>query len=263
MNDTVKSAGRVLDILELYASSERPLALRDVAAILGLPKSSTHMLLGTLERRGYLIRAGKDGYALPTSPDGAGGWVGGMAGQVFRAAQPVLERLLQQIRETVVLGMPAPGFDIRIVSHRVSPQAIRYDISDVPVIPGYCTAMGHMILCHQPEDEVRAYLARTELAALTPRTVTDPETIMARLRQCRVRGYSLNLGERFEGASGAAVAIRDTEGRPRAAINIVTVTPRFRRLQSEIIAALMAASRDLEASLFSAGATPGNQATGG
>lgn len=261
MNDTVKSAGRVLDILELFASSERPLTLRDVAAILGLPKSSTHMLLGTLERRGYLVRAGRDGYALTTAPDGAGGWLGGVAGQVFHAAQPVLERLLRQMRETVVLGMPTPGLDIRIVSHRVSPQAIRYDISDVPVIPGYCTAMGHMVLSHLPEEQVRAYLARTELVALTPRTLTDPDAIMARLRQCRARGYALNIGERFEGASGAAVAVCDGEGRPRAAINIVTVTERFRRLQSEIIAALIAAARDVEASLSGAGA--GSRAAGG
>jgi DNA-binding IclR family transcriptional regulator len=263
MNDTVKSAGRVLDILELFGSSERPLALREVSAILGLPKSSAHMLLGTLERRGYLIRSGRDGYKLPTSADGSGGCFDSVAAQVFRAAQPVLERLLKEIRETVVLGMPTPELDIRIVSHRVSPQAIRYDISDMPVIPGYCTAMGHMILCHLPEDQARAYLARTELTALTPRTVTDPEAIMARLRQCRARGYALNIGERFEGGSGAAVAICDGQGRPHAAMNIVTVTQRFRRLQPEIIAALAAASRELETSLFGAGSGTGIEATGG
>lgn len=261
MNDPVKSAGRVLDILELFASSERPLALRDVASILGLPKSSTHMLLGTLEQRGYMVRVAGDGYSLPAVPDDASGWIGGMAGRVFRAAQPVLERLLRQIRETVVLGMPTPGLDIRIVSHRVSPQAIRYDISDVPVIPGYCTAMGHMILCHLPEEEVRAYLARTKLIRLTPRTLTDPEAIMARLRQCRARGYALNIDERFEGASGTAVAICDRDGRPQAAINIITVTPRFRRLQSDFIAALTAAARELEATL--SGASDGGRTTGG
>ena len=261
MNNAVKSASRVLDILELFASSERPLALRDVASILGLPKSSTHMLLGTLEQRGYMVRVAGDGYSLPAVPDDAGGWVGGVAGHVFRAAQPVLERLLRQIGETVVLGMPTPGLDIRIVSHRVSPQAIRYDISDVPVIPSYCTAMGHMILCHLPEEEVRAYLARTELIRLTPRTLTDPEAIMARLRQCRARGYALNIDERFEGAAGTAVAIRDRDGRPQAAINIITVTPRFRRLQSDIIAALTAAARELEVTL--SGASDGGRTTGG
>jgi DNA-binding IclR family transcriptional regulator len=261
MNNVVKSAGRVLDILELFASSERPLALRDIASILGLPKSSTHMLLGTLEQRGYMVRVAGDGYSLPAALDDAGGWIGGVAGRVFRAAQPVLERLLRQIGETVVLGMPTPGLDIRIVSHRVSPQAVRYDISDVPVIPGYCTAMGHMILCHLPEEEVRAYLARTELTRLTPRTLTDPEAIMARLRQCRARGYALNIDERFEGAAGTAVAIRDRDGRPHAAINIVTVTPRFRRLQPKIIAALSAAAREIEATL--SGASGGDRATGG
>ena len=261
MNDPVKSAGRVLDILELFASSERPLALRDVASILGLPKSSAHMLLGTLERRGYIVRVTRDSYSLTAAPDDTGGWVGGVAGHVFRAAQPVLERLLRQIGETVVLGMPTPGLDIRIVSHRVSPQAIRYDISDVPVIPGYCTAMGHMILCHLPEEEVRAYLARTELTRLTPRTLTDPEAIMARLHQCRARGYALNIDERFEGASGAAVAVCDRDGRPHAAINIVTVTPRFRRIKPEIIAALTEAAHELEATLF--GASDGDRATGG
>jgi DNA-binding IclR family transcriptional regulator len=250
MNDTVKSASRVLDILELFASSERPLALRDVAAILGLPKSSAHMLLGTLERRGYLVRAASGGYALPRAPAEPGGWVGGVAGQIFRAAQPVLERLRGQIRETVVLGMPTPGLDIRIVSHRVSPQAIRYDISDVPVIPGYCTAMGHVILANLPDEQVRAYLEATELQPLTRMTLTDPQAIFARLRQSKARGYALNIDERFEGAGGAAVAIRDLAGRPHAAINIVTVTPRFRARQHEIVAALTEAGRELEAAVF-------------
>jgi len=260
MNDTVKSASRVLDILELFGSSERPLALRDVAALLGLPKSSTHMLLGTLEQRGYLIRATTDAYTLPVTPGDVGGWVAGVAGQVFRAAQPVMERLREQIRETVVLGMPTPGLDVRIISHRVSPQAIRYDISDVPVIPGYCTAMGHIILCNLPEDRVRAYLADTELVALTPRTVTDPKAIMARLRQSRACGYSLNIGERFVDASGAAVAVRDHAGQPHAAINIVTVSSRFRHRQKEIVAALLAAAREVETKVF--GADSGQPAMG-
>ena len=90
MNTSVKSANRVLDILELFASSERPLALRDVASILGLPKSSTHMLLGTLEQRGYMVRVAGGGYSLPVVTDDSSGWIGGVAGRVFSAAQPVL-----------------------------------------------------------------------------------------------------------------------------------------------------------------------------
>jgi DNA-binding IclR family transcriptional regulator len=222
------------------------------------------MLLGTLERRGYLVRASGDGYTLPSAPAEPGGWVGGIAGQVFRAAQPVMERLRGQIRETVVLGMPTPGLDIRIVSHRVSPQAIRYDISDVLVIPAYCTAMGHVILANLPDEQVRAYLSGTDLQPLTRETLTDPQAIQARLRQCKARGYALNIDERFEGAGGAAVAILDRAGRPHAALNIVTVTPRFRARQAEIVAALRHAAQELEAMVFggSVGDTPTSNVVG-
>ena len=261
MNVTVKSARRVLEILELFASTDGPLALRDVASILALPKSSAHMLLGTLEQRGYLVRTTGERFALLPAMRNAGGWIGGPTGRIFRAAHPVLDALVEQLEETVVLGAPTHSLDVRVLSHRPSPQAIRYDVSQTPVIPGYCTAMGHAILAHLPEDTVRAYLERTDLAPLTALTPTEPEAIMARLRRDREQGFSLNVDERFEGASGAAVAVCDIEGRPHAALNVVTVTPRFRRRQDEIVAALNDAARGLEIMVFGAGS--GKPAVGG
>lgn len=254
MNATVKSARRVLEILELFASTDRPLALRDVATILALPKSSAHMLLATLEGRGYLVRSEGDRFALLPAMRDAGGWIGGPAGRIFRAAHPVLDRLVGTLQETVVMGAPTHGLDIRILSHRPSPQAIRFHVSQTLVIPGYCTAMGHAVLSRLPEDEVRAYLGRIELRALTPLTITEPEAIIARLRQDRAQGYALNIDERFEGASGAAVAICAPDGRPHAALNIVTVTPRFRRNREAIVSALLDAARGLEISVFGADA---------
>lgn len=250
MNTTVKSARRVLEILELFASTDRALALRDVAAILSLPKSSAHMLLGTLEQRGYLMRTDRDRFALLPAMRDAGGWIGGPAGQIFRAAHPVLDALVDRLHETVVLGAPTDGLDIRILSHRPSPQAIRYDVSQTPVIPGYCTAMGHAVLSRLPEGEVRAYLERIDRPRLTPQTLTEPAAILARLRQDRAQGFALNIDERFEGASGAAVAVCAPDGRPHAALNVVTVTPRFCRRQDEIVSALTEAARGLEASVF-------------
>lgn len=249
MNASVKSADRVLDILELFASTDRALALRDVARILGFPKSSAHMLLGTLTARGYLVRATDDLYRLAPAMD-QGGWVGGIAGQIFRAAQPVLDRLVREQEESIVLGAPTARLDVRLLSHRVSPQVVRYDVTTMPVIPGWCTAMGHAILSRLPEDRVRAYLDETDRSAETPQTVTDIDAIIDKLAQHRARGHSLNIDERFEGASGAAVAICDPAGHPHAALNCVTVTPRFLRKQSTLVAALKSAAAQIEAEVF-------------
>jgi DNA-binding IclR family transcriptional regulator len=258
MNTTVKSARRVLEILELFASTGQPLALRDVASILALPKSSTHMLLATLLGRGYLVRAAGDRFALLPAMRDAGGWVGGAAGKIFRVAHPVMDRLVEQLEETVVLGAPTNTLDIRVLSHRPSPQAIRYDVAEAPLIPGHCTAMGHAVLSCLPEAEVREYLGRCTLTALTPLTLTDPEAIMSRLREYRKQGFALNIDERFEGASGAAVAVCGLDGRPHAALNVVTVTPRFQRRQTEIVRALREAARGLEIMVFGAATGAGS-----
>ena len=251
MNTQVKSARRVLDMIELFASSDRALALRDVVRVLNLPKSSTHMLIGTLERRGYVIRDENDRFRLAPALR-EGGWVGGVTGQIFRAAQPWLDKLVKAQEESVVLGAPTADLDVRILSHRSSPLAIRFEVSQTPVIPGYCTAMGHAILSNMPEAEARAYLENTDREMLTSKTLTDVDAIMARLAQERTQGFALNIDERFEGASGASVAICDPDGQPHAALNIVTVTPRFRRKKSAIVSALREAARAIEAEIFAA-----------
>ena len=56
MNSEVKSAGRVLELIELLARCPAPLALKDVVASLAIPKSSAHGLLQTLVTRGYAER---------------------------------------------------------------------------------------------------------------------------------------------------------------------------------------------------------------
>ena len=110
--------------------------------------------------------------------------------------------------------------------------------------------MGHAILSRLPEARVRAYLEGTERVQSTPQTIVEVEAILERLAQHRRRGHALNINERFEGASGAAVAICDSDGLPHAALNCVTVTPRFLRKQASIVAALKAAATDIEAEVF-------------
>lgn len=248
MNDGVKSAVRALRIMELFAGAERPLSLRDVVEALSLPKSSAHMLLATLQAEGYLEPAAGNCYAIPNEL--GAGWIGGSVGVIMRAAAPEMDRLLEMFQETVVLGVPTPSCDVRIVAHRQSPLAVRYDVSRDPNIPGWCTAMGHALLSHMPEEEVAAYLARTPRTPLTGKTITNAGEIMERLRRSRARGCGLNIDERFEGASGAAVAILDPAGRPRAALNVVTLTPRFRRRQRAIVDALKMSARAVERTVF-------------
>lgn len=240
MNDNVKSAERTLDILELFALRQEPLALRDIAGQLGIPKSSALMLLRTLEGRGYLVREG-DRYRLdPVGQDGGlgvNGWVGGHTMRLIRVAEPIMRDLVERMEETAVLGAPAPDNDVRVIANLMSPLAVRYDRSRMTVIPSYCTALGQAMLAFQPEDAVERYIERCPFTPLTDRTITDPAAFRERLLQVRQRGWAINLEERFIGAVGIAVPIL-AAGIVVGALNIGTVTARYRRRQRDIVAAL-------------------------
>ena len=246
MNTLVKSAERVLDILELFSAREQDLALRDVAGTLGIPKSSALMLLRTLEGRGYLARAERNRYRLdPRLADGETGWVAGSPAVLLRAARPVMQRLVDDIGETTTLGVLSRELDVEIVAYINSPQIIRFDISDTPRLPCYCSALGKMLLSSAPPAFLDAYLAAVPLERINETTITDPAALRAHLREVAAAGFSETVDERVVGASGAAFPIRGADGSVVAAINIATVTFRYCEIRDKVLAALQHAAADI------------------
>lgn len=64
-SSTVKSAERTMDVLELLAAQERPLAAMTIARRCGMPKSSTYHLLNALQARGFVThRPVERGWAI-------------------------------------------------------------------------------------------------------------------------------------------------------------------------------------------------------
>ena len=244
MNSAVKSAERVLDILEVFAMFRAPLALRDISGQLGIPKSSALMLLRTLEGRGYLVREG-DRYVLDpvwqSDEEGGGCFIGGHTMRLIRIAEPVMRDLVDRLEETIVLGVPTLDGDVRVVANRLSPLTVRYDQSRISVIPGYCTALGQAMLAFQSSETIDAYIERCPFEPLTDRTITDPELFRERLAEIRKRGWALNQEERFLGAVGLAAPILGQGGVVLGALNIGTVPVRFRRRSTALLAALQGA----------------------
>jgi IclR family pca regulon transcriptional regulator len=64
MNSEVKSAGRVLDILEYMAGLREAAPLSKIVRDLSLPKSSAHGLIQTLAARGHVVQDAAGRYML-------------------------------------------------------------------------------------------------------------------------------------------------------------------------------------------------------
>lgn len=62
----VKTAARVLDVLNLFAEEQKPLLYSEIATQMQIPLSSCHGLLKTMVARGYLYEIGKKHGYYPT-----------------------------------------------------------------------------------------------------------------------------------------------------------------------------------------------------
>jgi DNA-binding IclR family transcriptional regulator len=246
MNSEVKSAGRILEVLELLARANEPLTLRHVVAELGYPKSSAFNLLQTLVSRGYAVRDEPERYRLNEACRSGPGWTSGKDAQLIAVAQPILNRLRDETGESIFLGVPAPGRRAKTIAKAVSRQAIRYDSELAGSFPSYCSAVGRIFLAQLEPKKIDDYLASERLVRHTDQTVVDRAEIRRILTEVRERGYSISDQEVEIGGSGVAAPLHDAGGNVIAALNIAVVSARFSFNRAAILDALLAGARDFD-----------------
>ena len=186
----IKSATRVLDLLEFLSAQQRPVRLCDVVQAFGFPKSSAHGLLMTLVDRGYVAKGSAEQYVLVEAFRKSFDWIGGFEARLKAMAMPIMQAASEESGETLLLSVPHGSGDARTIAKVVSRQAIRYDVDDAHLIsPGYATVMGRVLLAFSDPTFVGAYLTRTKLVPTTKRSVTSKARIRSILAEIRALGF--------------------------------------------------------------------------
>lgn len=215
----VKSAERVLSILELIAPNRQGLKHSEIARALHIPSSSLSALLSSLVTRRYLFfdpvnnlyRLDSQVLAL------AGQYLGGL--DIVEISRLVVRNLSAATGESAALAVRA-GTDIMILCREDSPQVIRRTIQIGERNPLYATASGKVILANLPEPEIEQYLSEVELSPLTQRTVKDVQSLRSELIKARSSGYAYNRGESADGLVACAAPVFDMHGKIIAAISV-------------------------------------------
>jgi DNA-binding IclR family transcriptional regulator len=224
----VKSALRVLDLLELLAAAPESLGVSELSRRLGIPKSSASMLLLTLEGRGYVADQGERRFTLhPSFARGAQSWVGGLRARLVHLVRPTLARLAQSTGETALLALPCDARRIQYVAKAVSPKDLRVDVALDVARAVHSTSAGLAILAHQGAAACERYLAHGPLERMTPHTLCDPRKLRKELEAIRQRGYAMLHQSHALDDSGVAAPIFDAHGAVVAALNVSAPTARF------------------------------------
>ncbi|MVW70056.1 MULTISPECIES: IclR family transcriptional regulator [unclassified Bordetella] len=243
----VKSAERVLDILELFSATAGVMKLSDIARRLGMPKSSTSALLATLVDRGY-VDSGVDGYQMAARYRTTG-WVGGRFARLIRIAHPTMAELSESVKESVFLGVLNEREMVQYLTKVVSTEPLRYDVDLAKERHAYATTIGQVILADRTQEQIEHYLTRQPLTPLTPKTEVDVPRLMEQISRVREQGYAELSDTHLLGVSGISVPVRDENGRVVAGLCTFGPSPRMAENWEAIRAAVLRAGKRITADL--------------
>ena len=190
----VTAVERALDILEAFEKAQKPLSLTDLAEITGMPKSTCHGIVSTLTARGYLYSLTRPRALYPTRRFFDLARTIHEKDPFVERVMPMLERLRDASRETVILGK-RQGEAVIYLEVVESPHPIRYSAKPGEFKPLHSSAIGKALIGSLKEADLRALLAGRALPAVTGSTLTDADALIADVLESRRRGYFLTRGE--------------------------------------------------------------------
>lgn len=230
---TVQSVDRGLALLWMLAETQAGLGVVQASQRLGVDPSTVSRLLASLVGADLVARdAGSGKYAVGpgaarlaravSAPVTANEW------ELRQAARRTLYQLEEGTGEAVIVDVRGQGLAVlvdAVPSRRSAPHLVVV----APTRPLHATADGKVLLAHAPEAVVERELDG-QLAAVTPRTVTDPEALRAQLFEIRRRGYAVTEGESQPGVNVIAAPVEAAPGGVAAALAIEGPAERFDRI---------------------------------
>jgi len=235
----VKSAERVLRILEYFDDVQREARVTEIASHLKLPQSSTSALLQSLSHLGYLDYDRTQRTFLPTARVALlGTWLNEGPvhnGRLLR----MMEEVSQQSHDTIILAV-RNGIYSQYIHVIQATTPIRYHVPPASRRLVAWSATGFALLTHSSDEEIRGLVARTNAEMTKGHKPIDSRAVIASIRQTRRDGYFLSRELVSPGAGALAMPLpTDIERRNRPmAICISGVLGHIERRQKDLVALL-------------------------
>jgi DNA-binding IclR family transcriptional regulator len=219
---SVPSIERALSVLEYLAKGKRGFSLSEIGRKLGIPKSSAHLILSTLERRGFLQKNAKNGrycfglQLVSLSRSALENL------DLREEAKPLLMSLTQESGFTV--HMAVLERDEAVIIEKVeAPGLVRLASWIGRRLDVNCSGVGKALLAFLPNDELDYLLKTKEFARHNSRTIISKSALKRELMLVKQKGYSFDNQEDEPGVCCIGAPVFDENGKAVAAISIAGI----------------------------------------
>jgi IclR family acetate operon transcriptional repressor len=222
----VQSLSRALKLLNALAVHSQGLSLSEVANHVGLPNSTAHRLLTTLQNERYVrfesersvwligVQAFCVGAAFVRSRD------------LVTIARPYMRRLMEQSGETVNLAIADRG-EVIYIAQVETQKMMRAIAGPGGRAPMHCSGLGKALLAVADPAAAEELIASMDLHRETAHTLVTVQDLKRDLDKVRAHGYAVDNEEIVVGLRCVAAVIYDEHSSPLAALSVSGPTARI------------------------------------
>lgn len=236
---------RMFGLIDVLASREEPVSLKEISEKTGLHPSTAHRILNDLALGRFVDRPEAGSYRLGMRLLELGNLVKARLNVRDAALLPMRE-LHRQIQQPVNLSV-RQGDEIvyieRAYSERSGMQVVRAIGGRAPL---HLTSVGKLFLAADDPQRVRAYATRTGLSGHTKNSITQLPNLERELGKVRQYQVAHDNEELELGVRCMAAGIFDDQGKLVAGLSISAPTG---RLEEEWLPKLQSVAADISRSL--------------
>jgi IclR family acetate operon transcriptional repressor len=228
---TVQALDRGIALLEVL-SHNADLSLSDLAQRVDIPSSTTHRLLATLQKRGFVrFDETAQTWSIGIEAFRVGSTYLGQT-DLVEAARKTMRNLTERSGETANLAIAESG-DVVFISQVVTQKPIRAFFQPGTRSHMHASGIGKALLADMKVADVEKIVRNKGLPEFTPNTITSMDQLLIDLEATRRRGWSYDDEERYIGMRCIAASICNEHGEFIAGISISGPTARFLDAQIE------------------------------
>lgn len=221
---TVTTLERGLRILDRMINEDRPLRLKDIADEFDIDRAMAFRFLQTLSEFGLLH---KDPVTKSYTPGGHFySWMirARRRLDIADTVRPFLQEVVRRTEQSAHLGILVEDQAL-LVDFVPSDNLVSVKNRIGVLEPVYCTAIGKAIISQLARPERDRMIDGLELAAHTPRTITDRAKLDRNLDRTAKQGFAIDDGEFNEILACVAVPLSVPAGLPSASIGVSMIRP--------------------------------------
>lgn len=242
---TIQVIERMFALIDVLASREEAISLKEISEKTGLHPSTTHRILNDLATGRFVDRPEAGSYRLGMRLLELGNLVKGRLNVRDAALAPMreLHKLTQQPVNLSVRQGDEIVYVERAYSERSGMQVVRAIGGRAPL---HLTSVGKLFLSADDPQRLRAYATRTGLSGHTRNSITQLPLLERELAKARQYGIARDNEELELGVRCMAAGIYDDQGRLVAGLSISAPAD---RLDENWLPKLQATANEISAAL--------------